>query len=84
MSALRLMTAGGRFRLINLWTFGDERDRITQTRRAMAVFEAEEESACGRLSEHQNAVNAVLQCSRPGQFVPFGEMVDEQRRNVRG
>jgi hypothetical protein len=29
MSVLRLITAGGRFRLINLWTFGDERDRIT-------------------------------------------------------
>lgn len=29
MSVLRLVTAGGRFRLINLWTFGDERDRIT-------------------------------------------------------
>jgi len=29
MSVLRLMTIGGRFRLFNLWTFGDERDRIT-------------------------------------------------------
>jgi len=29
MSVLRLMTAGGSVRLINLWTFGDERDRIT-------------------------------------------------------
>jgi hypothetical protein len=29
MGVLRLMTAGGRVRLINLWTFGDERDRIT-------------------------------------------------------
>jgi hypothetical protein len=29
MSVLRLMTAGGSVRLINLWTFGDDRDRIT-------------------------------------------------------
>jgi hypothetical protein len=29
MSVLRLVTAGGSVRLINLWTFGDERDRIT-------------------------------------------------------
>jgi hypothetical protein len=29
MGVLRLLTAGGSVRLINLWTFGDERDRIT-------------------------------------------------------